>query len=370
MTDESIRKPASFKLKPESVSKREKARKTAEAKPAKTARKPRAIKSNAKALVVPATDDPFDLPDTISAPPRPSKPVRRKSWLGRLFLVTAGLLVSMAIGLWLDSLIRDLFSRADWLGWAAAGLAGVAGLCLFIILIREIAAIFRLRSITRIKSAAEQAYADDDAKHARSVIRDLTGLLSEDPATAAARKNLAELSNDIIDGRDLLGLAETELLRPIDNRARQLILSSAKRVSVVTAVSPRALVDVGFVLFESGRLVRRISELYGGRPGTAGFLRLTSRVAGHLAITGSIAIGETLVQQLIGQGLAARLSSRLGEGVVNGLMTARIGIAAMDVVRPLAFHREKRPGIGDFLSDLARFSGQDDNGQTDKKNTI
>ncbi len=43
-------------------------------------------------------------------------------------------------------------------------------------------------------------------------------------------------------------------------------------------------------------------------------------------------------------------------------MTARIGIAAMDVVRPFPFNAEKRPGIGDFIGDLARMSGE----RTDK----
>ena len=85
------------------------------------------------------------------------------------------------------------------------------------------------------------------------------------------------------------------------------------------------------------RLIRRLSELYGGRPGTLGFIRLARDVLAHLAVTGTIAIGDSFVQQLVGHGLAARASARLGEGVVNGLMTARIGIAAMDVVRPCRF---------------------------------
>jgi putative membrane protein len=38
--------------------------------------------------------------------------------------------------------------------------------------------------------------------------------------------------------------------------------------------------------------------------------------------------------------------------VINGLMTARIGIAAMDLCRPMPFRALKRPGIGDFLADL------------------
>ncbi len=65
-----------------------------------------------------------------------------------------------------------------------------------------------------------------------------------------------------------------------------------------------------------------------------------------------------MIQQLVGHGLASRLSAKLGEGVVNGLMTARIGIAAMDVVRPFPFNAEKRPGIGDFIGDLVKINGE------------
>lgn len=178
------------------------------------------------------------------------------------------------------------------------------------------------------------------------------------PQTAAGRRALAELRGEIIDGRDLLRLAETEILGPLDAQAKTMILDAAKRVSLVTAVSPRALVDIAYVVFEAGRLIRRLSELYGGRPGTLGFFRLARSVLAHLAITGSIAVGDSFVQQIVGHGLAARLSAKLGEGVVNGMMTARIGIAAMETARPLPFAAVKRPGLGDFLSALTSFAGQ------------
>jgi uncharacterized membrane protein YcjF (UPF0283 family) len=62
----------------------------------------------------------------------------------------------------------------------------------------------------------------------------------------------------------------------------------------------------------------------------------------HLAITGGIAATEGLVSQVLGHSLAARLSTRLGEGVINGLLTARVGIAAIAVTRPDAAHRRQR----------------------------
>ncbi len=217
-------------------------------------------------------------------------------------------------------------------------------------------ALARLASVEKLRAQAEDALARNDPKLAQTVVDALASFVADKPATAAGRKLLAAQRGEVVDGADLIRLAETDILAPLDAQARALILDAAKRVSLITAVSPRALVDVAYVVYEAAKLIRRLAALYGGRPGTLGFFRLARNVLAHLAITGSIAIGDSFVQQIVGHGLAARLSAKLGEGVVNGMMTARIGMAAMEAARPLPFAALKRPGMGDFLSALTRFA--------------
>ncbi len=349
MTDRPHRKPAAFQIAPEP----EQAEPGTTAKPTKDkTRRPQAADHRAIVTVTPPENDPFtDLAADDMVTPIAPQPASRLT-LGKLFFAAAGLLVSLAAALWIDALIRDLFARADWLGWTAAGLAALAGLALVGILVREVAALRRLASVTRLQVRAADAAVHKDAAPAQALVREISHFLESRPETADGRKLLRSLEGDIIDGPDLLKLAETELMGPLDIEARRLVLDAAKRVSVVTAVSPRALVDVGYVVFEAGRLIRRIATVYGGRPGALGFMRLSRSVIAHLAVTGSIAVGDSLVSQVLGHGLAARLSARLGEGVVNGLMTVRIGIAAMDAARPLPFLALKRPAMSDFLSAL------------------
>jgi putative membrane protein len=217
-------------------------------------------------------------------------------------------------------------------------------------------ALTRMRAIHKLRDKAAKAHEEDDIEQARSVAGELVALYGTRADTARGRALLGEQKGEIIDGCDLVALAERGLMAPLDREATVMVMNAAKRVSIVTAVSPRALIDIGFVLIENMRLIRRLSQLYGGRPGTIGFLRLTRDVLAHLATTGAIALGDSLIQQIVGHGLAARLSAKLGEGVVNGLLTARIGIAAMDVCRPMPFIAEKRPGISDFLSELVRLN--------------
>ncbi len=69
-------------------------------------------------------------------------------------------------------------------------------------------------------------------------------------------------------------------------------------------------------------------------------------------MTGGMAAGDSLIQQVLGHGVAAKVSARLGEGVLNGLLTARLGLAAIDVARPLPFVALSRPVLADLVPDL------------------
>ena len=123
---------------------------------------------------------------------------------------------------------------------------------------------------------------------------------------------------------------------------------------MVTALAPRAIIDVVFVGAQAIRLIRRIAVIYGGRPGLLGFLKLLRSIIAHLAITGGMAVGDSLIQQFVGHGIAARLSARLGEGVLNGLLTARVGLSAMAVCRPMPFGSGKAPKVADVAPFLFR----------------
>jgi putative membrane protein len=345
------RKPQAFRIDPEPQQDIERP----EPRPVAEARKPRAVKAG-MAVVTPAEIDIFDETDGVTdiPPPVEEKP-HRSLWL-RLFLGAFGVLISLAVGLWTDSLIRTLFERADWLGWLALGVTALAALALVVMITREALGLLRLASVEKLRSQAEDALARNDPKLARAVVDSLSAFVADKPETAAGRRLLEAQKGEVVDGADLLRLAETDVLAPLDAIARTMILDAAKRVSLVTAVSPRALVDIGYVLYEAAKLIRGLATLYGGRPGTLGFFRLARNVLAHLAVTGSIAVGDSFVQQIVGHGLAARLSAKLGEGVVNGMMTARIGMAAMETARPLPFAALKRPGMGDFVAALTRFA--------------
>lgn len=270
----------------------------------------------------------------------------RWTW-GSLFWSAIGSLVSLAFGLWLTSLVESFFARSLALGWVGVTLLAFAGISLLALLLREFGSIARQSRIARIHAAFAVAREADDRDGGRRLVGQMIELYTARPELASARATVQPLTSEIIDGRDLIDIAERNLMRPLDKRVRREIAQAAKRVSVVTAISPRAILDVVFVVGQAVYLMRRIAQIYGGRPGFFGFFKLARSVTAHLAITGGMAVGDSILQTVLGHGIAARISTRLGEGVLNGLLTTRIGLSAMSVCRPMPFAAEPAPGVKD-----------------------
>lgn len=298
-------------------------------------------------VTVPSLSDPDVAPETL-APELP-----HSNWLTRLLWSTAGILISLALGLAADSLIRTLFETNPALGWVGLGVLGLFVLALVALIIREAASLWRLRALDHLKTQAASALAHDNLRQGQSILRELETIYAPRPDMARAMTKLKADQAQLFDGGELIRFSERTLMAPLDARARALTAASARRVALVTAISPRALVDIAYVAWESIRLGGAIARLYGARPGLFGTWRLIGAILGHLAVTGGLVLTDGVIEQLLGQGLAARLSQRLGEGVVNGLMTVRVGIAAMRVVRPLPFATEPQPMVKDFLPELA-----------------
>ena len=291
----------------------------------------------------------------VSVPPRP-----RARRYGALFLAAVSGLAFLALGISVERFIVDLFAREPVIGWVAAALAMLAFIGALGFVGREVLALWRLGHLEALKKRAEAVLESDDPAEGRAVRDALLSFYAKRPDTARGRRLVSATQGEIIDGRAMLIVLERDLMAPLDAEARQLVVQAAKRVSVVTAVSPRALIDVLFVIGQSLYLIRRIADVYGAGAGLIGFWRLARAAIAHLAVTGGMAVGDTLVQQMVGQGLAAKLSARLGEGVINGLMTARIGVAAIEVCRPLPFVQATPPSLSDLAGQLFRSAPKDD----------
>lgn len=270
---------------------------------------------------------------------------RKPSLLVRLFwwLATALIGAIASIAAW--NFVTDLIARAPLLGWAMTVLFGVFLIVVLLLGLREMAAFGRLARLDGLRHDAAEALAGQDLGAARAVTDRLVRLYEGRENTRWGRDRLEELRGDQLDATGLLALAEAELLGPLDGLASREVEAAARQVATVTALVPLALADVVAALTANLRMIRRVAEIYGGRSGFFGSWRLTRAVLSHLVATGAVAVGDDLLEPILGGSIIGKLSRRFGEGLVNGALTARVGVAAMEVCRPLPFGTDKRPRV-------------------------
>ncbi len=269
------------------------------------------------------------------------RPSRLARWFWSLAVALTGFVVSLAA--W--DYVTGLLERSVILGGIATGLIALLCVVLLVVAMRELAAFGRLRRLDTIQHQAADALETHDLNAARDVVTALNQLYSGREDTAWGRAELRDRQGDILDADGLLGLAETTLISPLDARAMREVEGAARQVATVTAIVPLALADLFTALTANLRMIRRIAEVYGGRAGTLGSWRLTRSVLTHLVATGAVAVGDDLIGSVAGGGVLSKVSRRFGEGVVNGALTARVGVAAIEVCRPLPFHATKRPSV-------------------------
>lgn len=275
---------------------------------------------------------------------------RRPSGLARWFWGLTATLLGVAISVAVWDFVTGLLARAPVLGWIVTGLVGALLLVLVAIALREMAAIARLGRIDHLHRAAGAALAADDLVQARQVTDRLIAFYGGREDTQWGRQRLAERAAEQFDAAGLLALAEDALLLPLDQAAQREVEAAARQVATVTALVPIALADVATALASSLRMIRRVAEIYGGRSGFLGSWRLTRAVFAHLVATGAVAVGDDLLEPILGGSILSKLSRRFGEGLVNGALSARVGVAAMEVCRPMPFSKGRRPSVRGIIT--------------------
>lgn len=315
-----------------------------QAKPTKPRRAPEvvfdSVPDNAALVTVPQTAVP-------SVP-------RRFRW-ATILLSSLSALVTLWAGLAIMELVESFFARSPVLGWIVLSVAVLAGVAALAIIVREIYGLLRLTRIEGLQEKAARAINLDEQSSAIETVAELQAIYGNRPDSRWGLDQLMQHKHDILDPRDRVKLAESLLVTPLDIEAHRIIARRARRVTLLTTVTPAAALDILFVASQNLGMIRELATLYGGKPSTLATLKMARMVVTHLAVTGGLALSDNLIQHLVGKGLLGRLSARFGEGAVNGILTSRIGLAARDVCRPIPHDSTSRETLSGLLREVLTF---------------
>ena len=158
--------------------------------------------------------------------------------------------------------------------------------------------------------------------------------------------------NDAHSAREVTYLFSKNVLQSFDKQAKNLISKNAAEAAVIVAISPLALVDMFFIARRNISLINKIAKLYGIELGYISRLRLLRMVFLNAAFAGASELVHEIGMEWLSQDLTAKLSARAAQGIGVGLLTARLGIKAMEFCRPLAFQANEKPRLTNIHKEL------------------
>lgn len=273
---------------------------------------------------------------------------RKRRW-GLLFALGGGAALGTAE---LVTGIPDALAQSQWLAiaWQLFGISliSLGGISL----LKELGRLHRLKRHDKLRAdlAELPLRSPQQARAMAEQLRRQLKLADDDPHWLAFQR----ASQPHHSGEELQTLLRYHLLAPRDREAQRLITRMSGETAIMVAISPLTLVDMALVAWRSLAMVDRLCRLYGLELGYASRLRLFRNVLHNMAFVGASELATDASMDMLSLDLAGRLSARAGQGLATGLLSARLGLRAQRLCRPVAFTQEEQPKLADLRQDLWR----------------
>lgn len=264
------------------------------------------------------------------------------SWIWRIIAVLVGTLVTIEL--------VEFFSFGFSHSPILASIYALLLACLTFVsgsaLIKEFSG---LRQLKQQKDIQAQAYAilseqqGDSVKNAKKLCQQITKQLPCDLLSEQERNLATAISSDYSDV-ELLQLYSQSVLTKVDQKVMAEIAKSSSEAVILVALSPIALLDMLIMLSRNLRLINKISALYGLKLGYWSRIKLIKSVFVNMAYAGASELIADVGAELLGADLLSKLSSRFAQGLGAGMLTARLGINAMTLCRPIPL-KDKKPRL-------------------------
>ncbi|MEW5681319.1 MAG: TIGR01620 family protein [Pseudomonadota bacterium] len=256
------------------------------------------------------------------------------NWWWRLAGVTLIGLLLLSIWQWWQWLAQSW--QQHWLYGTAVSLISLALLVLLAALgWRELMLWRRLARNRHWQQSAERIANSVQYGEAAALCQAIAQSLAPSAELDAALQQWRSTVKAEHSDEEQLQLFEQLVLGPLDKQAQQLVYRAATDTSMAVAVSPFALADMLLVLWRSSRLLRELAQLYGGRIGQLRSLVLLKQLLSALLWAGGSELALDMASDVLGSELTAKISARAGQGIIAGLLVARLGNLAQQRLRPL-----------------------------------
>ncbi|MET4000703.1 TIGR01620 family protein [Marinobacterium sp. MBR-109] len=270
--------------------------------------------------------------DTFLEPP-PSPPQRNKH--GRRWLMPLlGTLLSLAFGAELYRLISWSTSIHPLLGGAFSLLTLLLLLAIGVEIRRGFKGSRQLRQVQKLQQQANSLLQQASHGDSAALLHQLEQRYRSTALEHELQGAIAQLDSSYND-REIIQYLNRHALNQADQTARRCVQRYSVESGVLVALSPWASFDMLLVAWRNLRMIREIAAVYGVAPGLLTQGKLLKQILQNLAFAGASEVAMDAGSALLGSSLTAGLSARAGQGIGAGLFTARTGLTAIKLCRPL-----------------------------------
>jgi putative membrane protein len=287
----------------------------------------------------------------LPAPLEPPAKGGRRPWL-RLLVGAGALSLTGLLGLEAYQLLTALFDTSSLLGSAFATVFGLTLLGALGLIGQELLALRRLSRAEALRDQARRLMGSAIHGQSEPLLQSIESLYAGRPGLKEATGRYHRQVSDAHDDGERLRLFAQTVLRPLDREAYQLVKRGARDIGALTALSPLGLLDGLIVISRTLMMLRAIARLYGVRPGFAASIRLVKDAGRNLIAAGVGELVSDAAVETAGATVLSMLSARAGQGVVNGLLAARLGLSAMQICRPLPFTADEVPSLRQLRTEI------------------
>ncbi|MEX0614430.1 MAG: TIGR01620 family protein [Methylophaga sp.] len=210
----------------------------------------------------------------------------------------------------------------------------------------------QMRRVDFLRDAAEQMRHEQSRGRADDWLKQLDKLYRDSHHGPALNTVTMQLPDYLHDG-EVVQQIDEQFFNKLDKQALQLIQRDSVHSAVMVAVSQLAIVDTLWVVWKTLKMVNQIHLHYGVKLGPVAQWRLNLRVCKVALLSYSTQAGLTLMAEKTSLGLSGKIAGSVAQGVGVGLYQARIGISAMQQIRPVPFAEGALPK-NRFLSNIAK----------------
>lgn len=281
---------------------------------------------------------------------------RKPSFFRRLFKWGFGLGGGLCVWQCLDAIYQAWVNHHYLtLGWllvilliATAGIGAVG---------RELVILKRLKNREREKTRAEELLHSHTTGNAKTFCKEIAkdaGISRENPYYDTFLHVLTANHSD----QEVVALFDRMVVAHLDQKALSSIKKHTRQAAIMVAVSPLAVADILLVAWRNFSLVQEISQIYGVELSYWSRLRLFKSVLFNMAFAGISEVAIDTGLDALSMDLTAKLSSRVAQGVGVALISARLGLKTMEMMRPLPYIKDSAPKLSDIrkalLSDIGK----------------